>query len=302
MDTDQKKGHGEKYSRLKEGVLGALMCSKTIGEAAQKAGIAESTVRRWLKKPNFRNEYDERKRRLYEEAVSELPEAMADAIRVLHIVVNDYRDEHSIRVTAANAILNFYNRATPRLDTERRLSALERKVAGERTLGTEDAIVENQEDEDDVEEGEADMVDTLPEAQITTTEDLVTSPSAQMSADDGKENDENNVGGLNLEAISECFPDNGGPTKDRDTHGLISTPTNEPQPETETPGAPLIATQSPIPETQVSADERKNEIKQGQDRSLLAPEGDGGLGDISKAGYKSRRLRKATGALSASAV
>jgi transposase len=88
METSKIKGHGEKLTRLRELALAALMNSSTLEEAAQKAGISVSTLRRWLQNPDFRKDYEEEKRHIRETATREISGAVADGIRVLRNQIN----------------------------------------------------------------------------------------------------------------------------------------------------------------------------------------------------------------------
>src|SRR5262245_41924827 len=48
------RGHGEKLSRLQEKAVAALLSEPTVEKAAEKAGVAPSTLARWRKLPEFR--------------------------------------------------------------------------------------------------------------------------------------------------------------------------------------------------------------------------------------------------------
>jgi hypothetical protein len=51
------KGHGEKLSRKQDLAIAGLLTEPTIGEAAQKAGVSEVTLWRWLKQADFTSAY-----------------------------------------------------------------------------------------------------------------------------------------------------------------------------------------------------------------------------------------------------
>ena len=46
-------GHGEKLTRKKEQAIVALLTEPTITRAADSAGIAEATLRRWMRLDEF---------------------------------------------------------------------------------------------------------------------------------------------------------------------------------------------------------------------------------------------------------
>ena len=52
-----KKGHGSKFGQKKEAALAALLSGKNQAEAARIAGVDPSTLKRWLRLPEFQAEY-----------------------------------------------------------------------------------------------------------------------------------------------------------------------------------------------------------------------------------------------------
>jgi len=52
-----KKGHGSKFGRKKEAAITALLSGKNQAEAARVAGVDPSTLKRWLRLPQFQAEY-----------------------------------------------------------------------------------------------------------------------------------------------------------------------------------------------------------------------------------------------------
>lgn len=51
------KGHGSKFGRKKEAAIAALLVEKNQAEAARVVGIDLSTLKRWLRLPEFIEEY-----------------------------------------------------------------------------------------------------------------------------------------------------------------------------------------------------------------------------------------------------
>jgi putative hemolysin len=47
------KGHGSKFGRKKEAAIAALLSEKNHAEAARVAGIDLSTLKRWMRMPEF---------------------------------------------------------------------------------------------------------------------------------------------------------------------------------------------------------------------------------------------------------
>jgi hypothetical protein len=53
-------GHGSKMGRKADLAIACLLAEPTIEGAATKAGVAEGTLRRWLREPGFRALYRRR--------------------------------------------------------------------------------------------------------------------------------------------------------------------------------------------------------------------------------------------------
>ena len=51
------KGHGSKFGRKKEAAIAALLAERNLAEAARVVGIDLSTLKRWLRRPEFIEEY-----------------------------------------------------------------------------------------------------------------------------------------------------------------------------------------------------------------------------------------------------
>ena len=51
------KGHGCKFGRKKEAAIAALLAERNLAEAARVAGIDVSTLKRWMRLPEFIEEY-----------------------------------------------------------------------------------------------------------------------------------------------------------------------------------------------------------------------------------------------------
>jgi hypothetical protein len=51
------KGHGSKFERKKEEAIAALLSHQSIENAAKAANIAQNTLLRWMKEPEFEAAY-----------------------------------------------------------------------------------------------------------------------------------------------------------------------------------------------------------------------------------------------------
>jgi hypothetical protein len=124
-------GHGEKLSRLMEDAILALLQSRTFKEAAEKVGIAESTLRSWRNDAVFREHYDASRRHLLEVGTMELADLKLEAIRVLGEELKDWSSP-AIRHDAAKFVVTLPERELQRLDIERRFNTLHGKSAGKK--------------------------------------------------------------------------------------------------------------------------------------------------------------------------
>ena len=119
-------GHGEKLTRKQEQAIGALLSEQTLGGAAEKAGVSEVTIRRWLKLPDFLAAYREARREVVEKAVAQLQQSSWAASATLIRLLGSGSD--SIRLQAARTILDQANKGLELIDFEERLAALEQQA------------------------------------------------------------------------------------------------------------------------------------------------------------------------------
>jgi hypothetical protein len=122
-------GHGEKLTRKQDQAIGALLTEQTIAAAAEKVGVGEATLRRWLKLPEFLAAYREARREVMEKTMAQLQQASWASGTTLIKLLG--ASSESIRLRAATEILNQANKGLELLDHEERLAALE-ELAGER--------------------------------------------------------------------------------------------------------------------------------------------------------------------------
>jgi transposase-like protein len=117
------KGHGEKFSRKKEIAVSALLIESSLAAAANRAGISESTLRRWLRDQEFAAAVDDARRATFRDAIGSLRVATIQAVETLRSALND--PSSSIRVRAAVAILELGAELGEIGDLSSRLSRLE---------------------------------------------------------------------------------------------------------------------------------------------------------------------------------
>lgn len=124
----QMHGHGQKLMRKQERVIAALLSEPTVTAAAEKAGVGERTLRRWLLLPDFQDAFRAARRQIVEDALSQLQGATGEAVATLRRNLKCGRAGDEIR--AAIAILDQSSRATELIDLQERLTALESRTVG----------------------------------------------------------------------------------------------------------------------------------------------------------------------------
>ncbi len=116
------------FTRKKEKAIAALLTTDTVEQAANVAGIAESTLYRWLREPVFLEQYRKARKAAVDQAISTLQERANKAAKALIDIAEDQEMPPSTRVAAAREILQTSIKGVERDDFERRLEELERMV------------------------------------------------------------------------------------------------------------------------------------------------------------------------------
>jgi hypothetical protein len=116
-------GHGEKLSRKWEQAIAALLTSATIEEAAEKAKVGVTTLRRWLSEPAFRNAYRRARTDVLERTVATLLRLSTSA--VVALARNLTCGKPACEIRAALGILEQATRGVELLDLAERVQLLE---------------------------------------------------------------------------------------------------------------------------------------------------------------------------------
>ena len=119
-------GHGEKFGRKQEEAIAALLTQRNIEEAARTAKVGVRTLLRWLKLPEFDAAYRKARRDAFGQATARLQQGTSAAATTLLKVMIDANTPASVKVRAAEAILNHSAKALEIEDIESRVAALER--------------------------------------------------------------------------------------------------------------------------------------------------------------------------------
>ena len=118
------KGHGSKFGRKKEAAIAALLAERNQVEAARVAGIDPSTLKRWMRLPEFIEEYRRTRWEVVEQAYARIQQNTPAAASVLLKLMVDPATPASGRIRAALGTFGLAREALD-LDIETRVSALE---------------------------------------------------------------------------------------------------------------------------------------------------------------------------------
>src|ERR1051325_951503 len=115
-----------KFTRKQEQALTALLAQATIKEAAKAAKVGESTLRRWLRTPEFASAWNTVRSTFLLQGVSDLQETFCDAVSTLRR--NLSCGEAGTEVRAADVLLSQTLKGTEILDLKRRVEELETRA------------------------------------------------------------------------------------------------------------------------------------------------------------------------------
>jgi hypothetical protein len=124
---------GEKLGRKQEGAIVALLSQRNVEDAARVAGITPRTLYRWLKEPEFEAAYRAAKRAAFGQAVTRLQQGASAAATTLLKTMIEPNTPASVRVRAAECVLNHAMKAIEIEDIEARVSELERAAEVSKT-------------------------------------------------------------------------------------------------------------------------------------------------------------------------
>jgi hypothetical protein len=110
----------------KEKALAALLESATITDAAQKCGLSEKTLRRYLDDGAFQTEFRAARRVVFEQNIVRLQSLHAGAVDTLERNLNC--ENPSVEVRAAQIIIEGNRKDFETLDILTRLEALEKET------------------------------------------------------------------------------------------------------------------------------------------------------------------------------
>jgi hypothetical protein len=117
---------GRDLTRAQEAAILAMLSEPSIAAAAEKAGVGERTVHRWLKEdPLFVAEYRRARREAFAQAIGLTQRSATAAVGTLLRVMHDTKATWSSRVAAATQVLKFAREAIELDDLAVRIESLE---------------------------------------------------------------------------------------------------------------------------------------------------------------------------------
>ena len=119
-------GHGAKFGRKQEEAIAALLSQRSIEDAARVVGVAEKTLRRWMREPKFSAHYLQARREGVSQAVARLQQATGAATAVALKLMTDPNVPAAVRLRAAEFVFDRSSKGIEFEDIEARVAELER--------------------------------------------------------------------------------------------------------------------------------------------------------------------------------
>jgi len=111
-----------------------LLTCASLGEAAEAAGVAESTLRRWRKEPEFSQAFTDARSLLLDATLTKLQQRCSDAIETLSDVMTPGNPAPA-RVSAARSVLEMCLRVREASETDERLRTIEETLQAAQSAG-----------------------------------------------------------------------------------------------------------------------------------------------------------------------
>ena len=109
----------------RELLLAALLINPTVREAATAVGVPETTAYNWLRKPDFAEEYKQRKRQAVSEASDYIQSRISEATQIINEIMNDTDTPSQVRLNAARSIIEYGYKIIEQRDIVTRIEELE---------------------------------------------------------------------------------------------------------------------------------------------------------------------------------
>ncbi len=108
--------------------IDAMLCSPSIAAAAQHAGIADKTARRWLALPHIKQAIEQARQEMFRASLAELKDAVRVAVQTLKSQMTDEESPASVRVRAAEIVLKNAIEVNALQELEAKIAELEEMI------------------------------------------------------------------------------------------------------------------------------------------------------------------------------
>lgn len=115
-------------SSKQEKAIMALLTESNMRQAAETAGVGESTLYRWLQEGEFNQAFKEARKKAFSQSLSCLQLAAATAVSTLKVIMENDEAPPSSRVTAAKAVIEMAHKAYELEDLSAELEEIKRFV------------------------------------------------------------------------------------------------------------------------------------------------------------------------------
>jgi len=127
--TENSKPPGDKYDRLKEPAITALLSHSTVEQAADVAGLSPSTLYRWLKTEDFLESFRQARQETVKLAMVKLQQSTSSMVDVLVGIAKDESKPSGTRVNAAKTVLEASIKVVEMEEIIERLKKIETKIS-----------------------------------------------------------------------------------------------------------------------------------------------------------------------------
>jgi hypothetical protein len=129
-------GHGTKFGRQQEHAIAALLTARNLEEAAKAAGISTSTLKRWMKLPEFKEAYRQARGELMAQNYARIQQNTGALTGTLFKLGLDPATPASVRADVCQDLLD---RADKSFEQEKKANVDERLTQIEKVVGIDTA-------------------------------------------------------------------------------------------------------------------------------------------------------------------
>lgn len=108
-----------------ERAIAVLIVEPTLTGAAERIGVGLTTLRRWMRHPDFDRMYREARREVFNQSMRIALSALAESLVALRSIALDEQQPARARVAACQAILEYARHTIQTEEVEARIVALE---------------------------------------------------------------------------------------------------------------------------------------------------------------------------------